>query len=284
MKKIITIFLHLALWCAVVSAQPGRIVTDTVKSEILGQSKPFSVYLPARYDDSTRDYPVLYLLHGAWDDYRSWPDKGNVRHIADMTFNSGMAVEAIIVMPDASGENPDRTGYRMGYFDKPDWEYERHFFEEFIPFVENKYRIRGEKRYRAVAGLSMGGGGSMVYALHRPDMFGSCAPLSGLLTGYRAPSLPTIGDDFLDSIARNDPQQIIREADEQTLEDFRRVRWYIDCGDDDFLAEYNVQVFLLMKDKNIPLQYRMRDGGHTWDYWQSALPSVLQFISTGFSQ
>ncbi len=148
--------------------------------------------------------------------------------------------------------------------------------------MEGKYRVRTEKKYRAIAGLSMGGGGSMVYALHHPEMFGSCCPLSGLL-GTR-PVAVAIDDDFTENISRNDPQDILRNATDGQLDSFRTVRWYIDCGDDDFLAHFNVQVFLLMKEKQVPLQFRMRDGSHTWEYWQSALPSVLQLISIGFGE
>ncbi len=285
MKRLLTLTLIAATAAVAARAQsPSRIVTDTIPSEILGAAKPFSVYLPAGYDDTDKDYPVLYLLHGATDDHQSWQLKGNMRKIADVTYLSGMAVPAVIVMPDAAGEEANSRGYRMGYFNKPDWEYERHFFEEFIPAVEAKYRIRSGKQYRAVAGLSMGGGGSMVYALHHPELFSSCCPLSGLLAAPRIPDRLFDDDAFHESIERDDPQAIIRNAGPAALDSFRTVRWYIDCGDDDFLYECNVQTYLLMKEKEIPLEYRMRDGGHSWEYWQSALPTVLTFISVPFAR
>ena len=46
-----------------------------------------------------------------------------------------------------------------------------------MPYVESKYRIKSEKRFRAISGLSMGGGGTLIYALHRPDLFSAAAPL-----------------------------------------------------------------------------------------------------------
>jgi enterochelin esterase-like enzyme len=39
-----------------------------------------------------------------------------------------------------------------------------------------------------------------------------------------------------------------------------------------------------MKEKEIPLQYRVRNGGHTWEYWQTALPPILTFVSIGFAE
>ena len=64
----------------------------------------------------------------------------------------------------------------------------------------------------------------------------------------------------------------------------RAVRWYIDCGDDDFLFEGNSLVHIAMRKKEIPHEFRIRDGGHTWTYWRTALPTVLSFISDAFHQ
>ncbi|MFC1575001.1 alpha/beta hydrolase, partial [Gemmatimonadota bacterium] len=155
-------------------AQTGRVQDNlSFTSEILGGERKYAIYLPPDYDSSTRSYPVLYLLHGAGDDHTGWVQFGEVLHIADKAIREGYATPMVIVMPDAN------TG-RRGYFNDlaGEWRYEDFFFEEFVPYIEDSYRIKGEKRYRAVAGLSMGGGGAFMYALHRPDMFSSAAPLS----------------------------------------------------------------------------------------------------------
>ena len=64
----------------------------------------------------------------------------------------------------------------------------------------------------------------------------------------------------------------------------KAVRWYIDCGDDDFLSEGNCLVHIAMRKKDIPHEFRTRDGAHTWTYWREALPTVLEFVSMGFHQ
>jgi len=64
----------------------------------------------------------------------------------------------------------------------------------------------------------------------------------------------------------------------------RAVRWYIDCGDDDFLFEGNSLAHIAMRKKEIPHEFRIRDGGHTWTYWRTALPTVLEFVSMSFHQ
>jgi enterochelin esterase-like enzyme len=64
----------------------------------------------------------------------------------------------------------------------------------------------------------------------------------------------------------------------------KAVRWFIDCGDDDFLFEGNALVHIEMRKNNIPHEYRVRDGGHTWTYWRESLPVVLSFVSDAFHQ
>ena len=201
---------------------------------------------------------------------------------ADEAIAAGMARPMIVVMPDASGEGPKRTGRHMGYFDVPGWDYERFFFEEFMPAVEKRYRIASDKAHRAVAGLSMGGGGTAVYALHHPELFGSACSMSGLLDMF--PGRRSYDNAFQQSVADNSPVALLRGMTAEQLDGVRSVRWWVDCGDDDFLWKCNVDFYTLMRERDIPLQYRMRDGGHTWRYWQTVLPDALTFVSNGFGK
>ena len=205
-----------------------------------------------------------------------------MRRITDETVASGMARPMIVVMPDASGEGPKRTGRHMGYFDVPGWDYERFFFEEFMPAVEKRYRIASDKAHRAVVGLSMGGGGTAVYALRHPELFGSACSMSGLLDMF--PGRRSYDNAFQQSVADNSPVALLRGMTAEQLDGVRSVRWWVDCGDDDFLWKCNVDFYTLMRERDIPLQYRMRDGGHTWRYWQTVLPDALTFVSNGFGK
>ena len=112
-------------------------------SEILKSERNFAIYLPPGYETSERSYPVLYLLHGAGDDQTGWVQFGEVLRTTDIAIKNGTATPMIIVMPDAN------TG-RRGYFNTIDneWKYEDYFFEELMPYVETKYRIKSEKRPR----------------------------------------------------------------------------------------------------------------------------------------
>ena len=257
-------------------------------SEILDSERKFAVYLPPDYESSERSYPVLYLLHGAGDDQTGWVQFGEVLHITDKAIEAGTATPMIIVMPDAN------TGKR-GYFNDitGTWRYEDFFFEEFMPHVESTYRIKGEKRYRAIAGLSMGGGGSFMYALHRPDLFSSAAPLSAYVGPLSLDALKQRFERIEEDISSISEEQLVAYYErhnalsliEQIPEDQKKaVRWYIDCGDDDFLYEGNSLVHIAMKKNDIPHEFRIRDGAHTWTYWRESLPEVLHFVSQAFHQ
>ncbi|MEG1649797.1 MAG: alpha/beta hydrolase-fold protein, partial [Rikenellaceae bacterium] len=159
-----------------VAAQSKIDETSTLPSKILNSDRKFSIYLPDGYDRDNRSYPVLYLLHGMGDDHTGWVQYGEVQRIADKAIADGSSAPMIIVMPDASG-------LKVGYFNAVDGKsnYEDFFIKEFIPFIEKNYRCRSDKQYRAIAGLSLGGGASLVYALHHPELFSSCSPLSAAI-------------------------------------------------------------------------------------------------------
>ena len=262
-------------------------VFDNLKmeSEILNMERKYAVYLPPDYETSSRSYPVLYLLHGLGDDQTGWIQFGEVKKIADNSILNGDATPMIIIMPDAN------TGI-IGYFNIPskNWMYEDFFFNELMPYVESKYRIKSDKRFRAISGLSMGGGGTLTYALHKPDLFSAAAPLSSAtgsidvdesLERIRRYGFQFTRDEMQSLLKINHPLELI---DDIPLNKLNSVRWYIDCGDDDYLFEDNSLLHIAFKKRGINHEYRVRDGAHTWTYWRESLPTVLEFVSAGFHQ
>ncbi|MCA6079108.1 alpha/beta hydrolase [Fulvivirga sedimenti] len=282
MNRLIT-FLILLICTVSAGAQTGKVFDNlSLPSKILGMERKFAIYLPPDYETSERSYPVLYLLHGAGDDQTGWVQFGEVLRIADKAILEGSATAMIIVMPDAN------TGQR-GYFNSIDgkFRYEDFFFEELMPYVEGKYRIKGEKRYRAVAGLSMGGGGTFMYALHHPELFSSACPLSAYVGPLSMEQMKQrINGDYDDEtmqtyFEKHNAISLINNGDADKI---NSVRWFIDCGDDDFLYEGNSLVHIAMKKKEIRHEYRVRNGAHNWTYWRESLPVVLSFISDAFHQ
>ena len=257
----------------------------TMNSEILNMDRNYAIYLPPDYETSSRSYPVLYLLHGLGDNQTGWIQFGEVKKIADNAIINGEATPMVIVMPDAN------TG-EVGYFNIPskNWMYEDFFFNELMPHVESKYRIKSDKRFRAISGLSMGGGGTLTYALHRPDLFSAAAPLSSAtgstdveesLKRIRRYGFEFTRDEMQSLLKANHPLELIKDI---PLNKLNSVRWYIDCGDDDYLFEDNSLLHIAFSKRGINHEYRVRDGAHTWTYWRESLPTVLEFVSQGFHQ
>lgn len=267
----------------------SQIRIDSLKSKILNITRKYSVYLPKSYSTLTgKKYPVLYLLHGLYDNNKGWLEGGNLQHIADDVMDSNKACEMIIVVPDAGT-------VKDGYFNTEGWPYETFFFDEFIPYIEKTYRIFGDKSHRAIAGYSMGGGGATAYALEHPDMFSSVYVMSALMTLPKRDrtALPSqdstsVKDpqmvEFGKSVLANDCIVFISFSDDATLEKYRTIRWFIDCGDDDFLLDVNFSFYQEMKKAKVPCELRVRDGNHNWDYWKPALYMALSFVSDGFGK
>jgi enterochelin esterase-like enzyme len=286
MKKL-SLFLLFVCGASLVQSQTGKVSDNLImKSKILNMDRKFAIYLPPDYETSQRSYPVLYLLHGYGDDQAGWVQFGEVLRITDKAIADGSATPMIIVMPDA---NTTKIGYVNDI--KGEWRYEDFFFQEFMPYIEKTYRIRGEKRYRSIAGLSMGGEATFIYALHHPELFSSACPLSAA-TG------PKNTDDLknyrlwsgAENVSATDQDAYFKKYSVLSLIDNmpdnqkKAVRWYIDCGDDDFLYEGNCLAHMAMRKKEIPHEFRIRDGGHTWTYWRTALPVVLEYVSMSFHQ
>lgn len=291
MKKILLI-----LWAtfALVAAQaqmPGwgpqsKVMTDSVYSEILKDHRAFNVFLPASYEtDTTKKYPILYLLHGMMDTNYGWTMRGHLKDVMDQLVASGEACEMIVVTPNAGGNV--YAGDWNGYFNMPGWAYEDFFYQEFMPYVEQHYRVKADKQHRAIAGLSMGGGGATSYAQRHTDLFCATYAMSALMSIPEQEAAPSQkpGDKMAlltQSVIEHSCVKYIEEADDARKQQLRSVKWFVDCGDDDFLLDRNIEFTQAMRKAQIPCQFRVRDGGHTWEYWHSALYICLPFVTRCF--
>jgi S-formylglutathione hydrolase FrmB len=129
------------------------------------------ILLPAGYKNHPRRrYPVLYLLHGAVDDYTSWTREGDAEQL---TARYGL----IVVMPDSGPGGGYTDWYNGGAGGPPEWEI--YHIDELIPWIDQHLRTLPTRAERAIAGLSMGGFGAMSYAARHPDLFAAAASFSG---------------------------------------------------------------------------------------------------------
>jgi enterochelin esterase-like enzyme len=263
-----------------------------VKSNTLGKDVEYSIYLPADYETSNRKYPVLYLLHGYSDDETGWTQFGEVDIIGGKLMQQGEVAPMIIVMPDGGV-----TWYANSHDGKTN--YEDFFIKEFIPYIDATYRTRPTKQYRGIAGLSMGGYGTLLMATKHPELFSVAAPLSAgvlqddeIVNGTDNMWKVVLGDIFgkKELIGKNRltdyyyKNSILKIVETGNAEQLKTVRYYIDCGDEDFLIKGNMSLHAALIDKKIPHEFRVRDGVHNWTYWRTALPEVLKFVSESFHQ
>lgn len=302
MKKLL--LLLLTFQCTVFSsfAQMGTVDTShSITSKILKREMSYSVYLPPGYNESNRSYPVLYLLHGMTGDHTDWVIKGEVGHIADNAIDHGGAPPMIIIMPDGLYD----TFYINNYDGSIRWE--DFFHEEFIPQVEQKFRIKQDRNTRAISGLSMGGYGSLYHAIKYKDMFKYCYAMSAAVI-EREPvkegqelsdfeknfNLKTWGPMNKEGLPENYKEHSVQEM-VKAMDAYKNASAqfpmppkpdlpyiFIDCGDDDFLLKPNTNLVNLMKEKKIPFEFRVRDGGHTWEYWRTALKMALTEVGNAF--
>ena len=254
--------------------RPGRMEQRQMPCKLLKgiDNRDYSIYLPGSYEEDTlRQYPVLYLMHGGGGAHTDWQKHSHLQEMMNRLTDNGTIEEMIVVCPEGNKQN-------MMYFNAPDWKYEDYFFEELIPYIEKNYRARTDKGGRAIAGFSMGGGAATVYGVHRPDMFGMVGNISGYLR--RQPL------DFL----KNDPsaewrQQVIEEnnpimriskgtADE--LKQWQTVDWFVTVGDHDFTLEANMDFVKTLRTKEIPYTMNVSEGSHDYRYVNPALEEVVK--------
>ncbi len=258
----------------------------SVKSSILSHDIKYSVYLPADYGTSERSYPVLYLLHGYTDNETSWIQFGEINAIADKMIANRESVPLIIIMPDAG------ITYYINSADGKE-RYEDAFFQEFIPSIEKTYRIRTNREFRAVCGLSMGGFGAMLYALKHPDMFSACLPFSAAIfndnsmideirksTSNELDAFGELkGDQLSETWRKND---VIGLVSTLSVQQMSSVKYYIDCGDKDELLLGNSLIHLALNDRKVEHEFRVRSGKHEWSYWRQSIQDGLKFLAPVF--
>lgn len=165
-----------------------RLQELTFRTPAIDGDTKVRVLLPAGYDGSghTR-YPVLYLLHGALDDYTSWTAKGDAEAIT-------APYRMIVVMPDGGTDGGYSDWYNGGKWGQPAWE--TYHIGQLLPWIDAHYPTIAERRGRAVAGLSMGGGGAMKYAARHPGLFTAAGSFSGAVDSnnvYVQPLTETAG-------------------------------------------------------------------------------------------
>jgi len=296
-KSLIISFFFLGLLFQNVSAQEksislpgpvGQVIEGRdMNSQIMSKPVSYAIYLPPDYETSQRRYPVVYLLHGLSDDASGWVQFGEVQLAADRAIAAREIPPMIIVMPDGGV-----SWYINNVEGTVLWE--DMFIQEFIPFIDKTYRTRPTKEFRGISGLSMGGYGSLIHSLKHPDLFVACAAFSAAIrTDEEFSSLISSKSDMFAKLfgqtkdktiltehyRKNSVMDYVKNLPKEQIE---KVRFYIDCGDDDFLYKGNAALHVMMRDRGINHEFRVRDGAHNWTYWRTGITDGLKFIGESF--
>jgi len=235
-------------------------------SEARAKEVGYMVFAPV-VDDPDARFPVLYLLHGAYDGYTAWPD-----HARDELEAFVAELGLIVVTPDG-----DPFGWYVDSPVDPHSQIERYLFEELMPAVEGAYPVMEGRR--AIAGLSMGGHGALSLALRHPGHFQSASSMSGVLDLTRhernSPELADRLGPLDDDPAFWEGLSVTHLLASRGAGD---LRFRFTCGEQDrkFIDE-NRELHELLEELGIDHEYDDTPGRHSWDYWTGQLESHLRF-------
>jgi putative tributyrin esterase len=280
-------WLRIALFLAVqlVSAQipapastaiSPRVQEQTFHSKALDRDMHYLAVLPADYGKSQQRYPVLYLLHGWAGDYTNWVK------MTKLVDDSGR-YPMIIITPDA------QNSWYVNSATVPADRFEDYIINDLIHEVDIRWRTVASPNHRAIAGLSMGGYGSVLFGLKYPGTFAAVGSVSGAFGGpvgieHVMPGLRESTDrafGALGSTIRNDNDidsllySVLAKADHVSIPYF-----FLECGSQDPLLPSNRKFVGELSSKNASYEYHEYPGAHTWEFWDQALPLMLEVIST----
>lgn len=246
-------------------------------SKLMNREMPYRVILPKDYQiKKTEKYPVIYLLHGLTGHFNDWTDKTQiVEYASDYNY--------IIVMPEGN------DGWYSDSATVENDRYESYIIQELIPDIEKKFPAAQNRENRAVAGLSMGGYGSLKFGLKYPDKFILTGSFSGALKAAELSvkqaeaskwnalidSIKNVyGDDDSETRKQNDIFKIVKA---KSADDLRNLPFfYIDCGTEDGLISANRDFVMLLAEKKIPHEFRELPGVHNWIFWDSQVQEFLR--------
>lgn len=232
------------------------------------ERRRMTVYTPAGYEDGNKQYPVLYLLHGAGGDENAWSELGRAVQILDNLIAQGKAEPMIVVMPNGNGAQEAVPGEYPNSMYKPSFSNPKTMegsfekaFPDIMSYVETHYRTINDKAHRAIAGLSMGGFHSLYISANYPDLFGYVGLFSAAINRQ----------------AKGENTYIYENLEEKLAKQFSDAPklYFIGIGNGDFLFQDNVKYRELLDSHGYKYEYMETDGGHEWCNWRKYLNHLL---------
>jgi enterochelin esterase-like enzyme len=235
----------------------GNIETVAYESSAVGVKRNAKVYTPPGFSPEI-NYPVLYLLHGIGGDENEWHVNGHPEIILDNLYADRKIEPMIVVFPNGRAMKDDRA---IGDFFavekvKAFSDFEQDLLDDLIPFIETNYPAKKDREFRAIAGLSMGGGQSLNFGFGNPDKFAWVGGFSSA-PNTKIPELLVI-----------DPEKL-----KSTL----NLIW-ISCGDKDSLIDISQRTHNYLKSKGVRHIYYIEPGDHDFEVWKNDLYLLSQLL------
>jgi enterochelin esterase family protein len=248
----------------------GAVAQVTYHSKTLKRARRMHVYTPPGYEKGEGKYPILYLLHGAFDCDASWSTGGRAGFILDNLIAAGKAKPMIVAMP-AGHTGPFRFGPPGDRsFERQMEQFREDFLKDLKPHVEKNYRVLADRSHRAIAGLSMGGAQTLDIAFSHLDDYGYIGVLSSGIFG--------IAGGFGGAPPSTQWEQAHKATlDKAELKKGLRLVWFA-CGKEDFLLKTSQATVTMLKKHKFDVVSRDTAGGHTWINWREYLHELAPLL------
>ncbi len=242
----------------------GTVSKVWYESPTAGITRRLTVYTPAGYETSGKEYPVFYLLHGIGGDENAWSELGRAAQIMDNLIAQGKAEPMILVMTNGNISQEACPGETSEGFKEPTMMLPKTMegsfetaFPDVVKFIENTYRVKKDKAHRAIAGLSMGGFHSLFISINNPDLFDYVGLFSAAVdqqqngNGDGHPEIYADRNAKIDKLFSKNPKL-----------------FWIGIGKTDFLIKNNNDLRAYLDSKKHKYTYLETDGGHIWRNWR----------------
>lgn len=251
----------------------GTVSKVWYESPTAGLTRRLTVYTPAGYETSGKDYPVLYLLHGIGGDENAWSELGRAAQILDNLIAQGKAEPMLVVMTNGNISQEACPGETSEGFKVPTMMLPKTMegsfetaFPDVVKFIESTYRVKKDKAHRAIAGLSMGGFHSLFISINNPDLFDYVGLFSAAVDQQQngQGGFPNIYAD--------------RNAKIDLLFSKNPKLFWIGIGKTDFLIKNNNDLRAYLDSKNHKYTYLETEGGHIWRNWRIYLSEYTPLL------
>ena len=248
----------------------GEVRAVWYDSPTVNATRRMMIYLPPDYEQGKQRYPVFYLLHGTGGDETVWLEQGHAAQVFDNLIATGKAEPMIVVMPNGHNDTPAAPGMGPNNNEQPTFAHKQWMegtfeqsFKDIMTWVDNNYRTRASKRYRAIAGLSMGGYHSLYISANQPEDFAYIGLFSAAI-GRMDQGKSKIYDDLEGKIV--------------TLFKQRPRLYWMGIGKDDFLYKDNAEFRKILDKNNLRYTYHESGAGHEWANWRDYLVIFTQLL------